>query len=211
MATTTTPGRGTPAKPLSTGFDVLGITRIGTNTCRPDPLLRRRLARHRFEELCAEAALQLAPWSRDYDHVVLRGQSTGAFPTLGIVRSRALPVTHLLVEDGINTRRSRHGAVRGPVAARLDWLRYARQESLGMRRPPGGLGRAGRPTVAAASRGFAVEQYSGSAVAQHIRPRRDPADRRRALVDLDDDAWHGFLVYAEYGAANLRAAKALRR
>lgn len=236
---------------VSTGFDVLGITRIGTNTCRPDPLLRRRLARHRFEELCAEAALQLAPWCRDYDHVVLRGQSTGAFPTLGIVRSRALPVTHLLVEDGINTRRSRHGAVRGPVAARLDWLRYARQESLGMRRPPREDWAVpdARPSPRRRVVWFAVEQYhwaplwrstygrdailriaaeqpnlpilvkclghtalSTRAEVEHLRrdlhrlgPRPAPC-----LVDLDDDAWHGFLVYAEYGAANLRAAKALR-
>lgn len=43
---------------VSTGFDVLGITRVGTNTCRPDPRLRRRLAGHRFDELCAEAALR---------------------------------------------------------------------------------------------------------------------------------------------------------
>ena len=28
-------------------------------------------------------------------------------------------------------------------------------------------------------------------------------------LDLDADAWHAFLVYAEYGAANLRAVRAL--
>ncbi len=235
----------------ATGFDVLGVTRVGTNTCRPDPRLRRRLAQPRFDELCAEAAQRLLPWCRDYDHVVLRGQSTGAFPTLGMVRSGVLPATHLLVEDGVNTRRSRRGSVRGPLAARLDWLRYSRQESAGMRRPP----REGWavPEVQRSPRRrvlwFAVEQYHWAplwrstygrdtllriAAGQPDLPilvkclghtalstRREVDDLRRDLaaigprsapcrVDLDDDAWHGFLVYAEYGAGNLRAVKALR-
>jgi len=32
-----------------TGFDVLGVTRVGTNTCRPSPRLRRQLAADRFD------------------------------------------------------------------------------------------------------------------------------------------------------------------
>ncbi len=119
-----------------TGFDQLGITRVGTNTCWPDPRLRRQLAPEAFDDMCGEAALGLAAVCRDYRYVIMRGQSTGAFPTLGVVKAGVLPVTHLLIEDGINTRRSRRNAPRGPLTSRLDWLRYSRLEGAMMRRPP---------------------------------------------------------------------------
>src|SRR4051794_10752338 len=119
-----------------TGFDVLGVTRVGTNTCRPSPRLRRRLAKGSFDAWCAEAAFALEAVCRDYRYVVLRGQSTGAFPTLGIAATRLLPVTHLLREEGVNPRRTRRGAIRGPVGARLDWLRYLAEERSGMHHPP---------------------------------------------------------------------------
>ena len=176
-------------------------------------------------------------------------QSTGAFPTLGIVRSEPCPSTTCWSKTESTPTVGRARALAGASGGPAGPAAYARQQTW-IAEPREELGRAGRPTVAAAPRGveFAVEQYDwGSAVAQHIRPRRDPADRRQqpslpilvnasahrastrgrsrdlrrdlhrlgprpapCLVDLDDDAWHGFLVYAEYGAANLRAAKALR-
>jgi hypothetical protein len=232
-----------------TGFDQLGITRVGTNTCRPDPRLRRRLAAGAFDELCARTATALLPVCRDYRVVILRGQSTGSFPTLGVVAAGVLPVTHLLVEDGINTRRSRGGGARGPLAARLDWLRYSRQEAAGMRRPPvaGWADPTGAPDPRRRLAWFLVEQYhwaplwrstySRDALVRVVRERpglpvlvkclgrtalstraevdalrRDLARVPRSapcVVDLDPDAWHGQLVYAEYGAANLRAVRAL--
>lgn len=236
-----------------TGFDVLGVTRVGTDTCRPDPGLRRRLAPDAFDAFCVEHARTLLTWCRGYRYVILRGQSTGAFPALGVARTGILPLTHLLVEDGINTRRTRRDRIRGPVTARLDWLRYSHLEGAGMPRPP----RAdwAPPDVAAAPRRapvwFAVEQYhwaplwrstySRDALLEVVQSRPDlpilvvclghtalstrgevttlrddvaaltgegrPAPCR---VELDDDAWHGFLVHAEYGAANLRAVRELR-
>ena len=232
-----------------TGFDVLGVTRVGTNTCRPSPRLRRRLAPRHFDAWCAQAAPALTAVCRDYRFVVLRGQSTGAFPVLGVVRTGLLPVTHLLLEDGVNTRRTRRGAIRGPVTARLDWIRYLREERSGMRRPPDWA----RPDAQVAPRRstvwFAVEQYHWAplwrstwgrdALVQIVRDRPDLpvlvkclghtalttgaeiADLSRALqsardggaapcrVDLDPDAWHAFLVHAEYGAANLREVREL--
>jgi hypothetical protein len=237
-----------------TGFDILGVTRAGTNTCRPDPRLRRRLAPATFDALCADAALALREWCRDYRYVIVRGQSTGAFPALGIVRSGVLPVTHLLVEDGINTRRNRRGGPRGPLVARLDWLHHTRRERARMPQPP----HPGWAPPHTATRPwqtplwFAVEQY-------HWAPLWRSAYSRRTLLDivgsrpdlpvlvaclgntalttsrevemlrhdlvrtarhgrpapcrvvLDAAGWHGFLVYAEYGAANLCSVRGLDR
>jgi hypothetical protein len=237
-----------------TGFDVLGVPRIGTNTWRPDPWLRRRLAPGTFDALCVDTARALQGWCRGYRHVVVRGQSTGAFPALGIVRSGVLPVTHLVVEDGINTRRNRRGGPRGPLVARLDWLRHGRRERARMAQPP----RPGwelphaAPTPWRTPLWFAVEQY-------HWAPLWRSGYSRDALLDIvgarpdlpvlvacvgrtaisttreverlgrdlsgkagpdrpapcrmvyDAAAWHGFLVYAEFGAANLRAVRGLDR
>ena len=36
-----------------------------------------------------------------------------------------------------------------------------------------------------------------------------PAGAAPCRLDFDPDAWHAFLVYAEYGAANLREVRAL--
>ena len=234
-----------------TGFDVLGITRVGTNTGLPSPRLRRRLGARSFDAWCAEAASALVEVCRGYRYVVLRGQSTGAFPTLGIARTGLLPVTHLLLEDGVNTRRTRRGRVRDPLTARLDWVRYLREERSGMRHPPQ-EGWA-RPDMAPSPRRsllwFAVEQYHWAPLWRStwgrdvlvglVRDRPDlpvlvkcvghtalstaaevaelAADLRDARgagaapcrLDVDADAWHAVLVYAEYGAANLRAVRAL--
>lgn len=235
-----------------TGFDILGVTRAGTNTLLPDPRLRRRLSQRLFDEMCNELAHTLRPMCSGYKHVILRGQSTGAFPTLGIARSAVLPVTHLLVEDGINTRRSRGGSVRGPLTSRVDWLRHFTNENLQMRRPPcehwatpEKLPMSWR-TIAQ----FAVEQYHWAPlwrsrygresilrIAQDqpdlpmlvkclghtaLTTHREVAELRQDLariqarnrsaecrVDFDEDAWHGWLVYPEYGARNLLAVRAM--
>jgi len=234
-----------------TGFDVLGVTRVGTNTCRPSPRLRRQLGQESFDAWCAQAAPALAAVSRGYRYVVLRGQSTGTFPTLGVARTGLLPVTHLLVEDGVNTRRTRRGTIRGPVTARLDWVRYLREERSGMCHPPrdGWAPPDSQPAPPHSSLWHAVEQYHWAplwrstwgpdALVQIVRDRPDlpvlvkclghtalttpaeVADLRRALqcariggaapcrLDFDPDAWHAFLVYAEFGAANLREAREL--
>jgi hypothetical protein len=235
-----------------TGFDVLGVTRVGTNTCRPSPGLRRRLAPASFDGWCAQAASALAAVCRDYRYVVLRGQSTGTFPTLGVARTGLLPVTHLLVEDGVNTRRTRTDTIRGPVAARLDWIRYLHEERAGLRHPPhdGWAPPDAHPAPRRSTLWFAVEQYHWAplwrstwgrdALVRIVRDRPDlpvlvkclghtalttpaeVADLRRDLrsardggpapcrLDFDPDAWHGYLVYAEYGAANLREVRELR-
>ncbi len=233
-----------------TGFDILGITRVGTNTLLPDPRLRRRLSQHLFDEMCEEIAHALRPMCSGYKYLILRGQSTGAFPTLGVARSNVLPVTHLLVEDGINTRRSRRGSVRDPLTSRVDWLRHLRNENSRMRRPPckdWATPEKLPPSWRTVAR-FAVEQYhwaplwrsrygrdsilriaqdqpdlpilvkclGHTALTTHrevIELRRDLTrirDGRRSAecrVDFDEEAWHGWLVYAEYGASNLIAVR----
>lgn len=235
-----------------TGFDILGLTRTGTNTMRPDPRLRRRLAPAGFDGWCAALARELRGRCDGYRFVVVRGQSTGAFPALGVVRSGVLPVTHLLVEDGINTRHNRRGGPRGPLTARLDHLRHLRRERAGMPRPP----RPGwaEPDVTPSSWRtpvrFAVEQYhwaplwrshySRQALLDVVGRRPDlpvlvacvghtaltTADEVESLrrdlaaasgddrpapcrLVLDAAAWHGHLVHAEFGAANLRAVREL--
>ena len=238
----------------ATGFDVLGLTRTGTNTLRPDPRLRRRLTPAGFDGLCAEVALVLRGRCEGYRYVVVRGQSTGAFPALGIVRSGLLPVTHLVIEDGINTRRNRRGGLRGPVTARLDWLRHTRRERASMPRPPhpGWAVPDLVPPTWRTPLWFAVEQYHWAPLWRSSYSRRavldvvarDPdlpvlvaclgntalttpseveslrddlaavsGDGRPApcRVVFDETAWHGHLVYAEYGAANLRAVRELGR
>ncbi len=235
-----------------TGFDILGITRVGTNTLLPDPRLRRRLSQHLFDEMCEEIAHALRPMCSGYKYLILRGQSTGAFPTLGIARSKVLPVTHLLVEDGINTRRSRRGSVRDPLTARIDWLRHRRNEISQMGQPPREHWATPEklPTSWRTVAQFAVEQYHWAPlwrsrygrdsilrIAQDqpdlpilvkclghtaLTTRREVAELRQDLtrirdggrsaecrVDLDDEGWHGWLVYAEYGAGNLLAARAM--
>lgn len=236
-----------------TGYDVLGVTRTGSNTLVPSHVRRRQLAPHVFDELCESLAKDLAPVCAGYDHVVVRGQSTGTFPALGIVRSGVLPVTHLLVEDGINTRRSQRGTVRGPVTARLDWLHHTVAERRTMAHPPvpGWESPDRLPARWDTVLKFGVEQYhwaplwrSGytrDSLLQIVRSRPDlpvlvaflghtalttpaeVADLRRELaevaargrraelrVEVDPDGWHGYLVYAEYGATNLRAVRELR-
>ncbi|MFW3168926.1 hypothetical protein [Geodermatophilus sp. CPCC 206100] len=240
-----------------TGYDILGITRVGTNTLRPSPGLRAELSPDRFAATCEDHAPELLSACRGYDYVIMRGQSTGTLPTLGILMSEAIPATHLLIEDGINTRRSRDGSVRRPIPARLDWWRHTRSERVDMSRPP--VAEWSLPTRLPTTWGtvleFLVEQYhwapiwrSGytrDSVIEIVRrqPRlpvliklfghtamttrseaqsfradiEDIAQKRRSRspdvaevrIDFDVDAWHGFIVYPEYGAANLREARAM--
>ena len=111
-----------------TGFNVLGIIRDGTNTTDFDSHLRSALSPEHFDEYCADQAKEIQPQITDYDRVIFRGQSTGSFPTLGIVKTGNVRATHLLVEDGINLRTNRHGGNRGPLAARWDWLKSTLDE-----------------------------------------------------------------------------------
>jgi hypothetical protein len=120
----------------ATGYDILGITRVGSNTLKPSPLMRRSLSPERFAEACAQDVEELNLVTKPYDHVLMRGQSTGSFPTLAIAKSRMVRVTHLLIEDGINTRVSSNRWHGRPIGSRMDWLRYGRQERERMPRPP---------------------------------------------------------------------------
>lgn len=240
-----------------TGFDIVGVTRVGTNTMWPSPRVRKQLSTGAFPASCEDQARALLPLCEGYETVVLRGQSTGAFPTMGIARTGIIPLTHLLIEDGINTRRSSRGGMRGALAARWDWLRYTAVERRTMARPPvpswklpSQLPGSWR-TVAM----FFVEQYHWAPLWRSTYTRdvllelverrpdvpvlikmlghtatstereandlkrdidagvaRSPVKSGRApvIVDIDSDAWHGFLVYPEYGAKNLSQVHGMR-
>jgi hypothetical protein len=241
-----------------TGFDILGVTRVGADTLRPSWRLRKELSIERFDAACEDYATYFRSYCADYEYVIMRGQSTGAFPTLGIIKSGRLPVTHILIEDGVNTRRSRRGEPRGAIAARIDWLNSTLRERRTLRHPPHeswSLPEA-LPARPGAFARFCVEQfhwaplwrsdYSRQSILQIVRTRPDlpmlikflghtgtttnsevaelqreisqlasqrlmfdsnPADVR---VDFDVDAWHGYLLYPQYGAENLRTVRSMR-
>jgi hypothetical protein len=105
-----------------TGFDVIGITRDGSNATSPDRHLHDSLSPEHFDEYCAEQATKLEKVTLDYDNVIFRGQSTGSFPTLGVVKSGLVRATHLLIEDGINLRLGPHGRTQRLLPGWYAWL-----------------------------------------------------------------------------------------
>lgn len=236
----------------ATGYDILGIERVGTNSYRPSIHLRRKLSPSNFDNpknsVCVEEAEKLREIVADYDRVIFRGQSTGSFLTLGVIRTGLISPTHLLIEDGINTRVSRRGRPRGSVRSRLDWLKYGRKERAGMRPPEHWV--APKATVHGAETAlqFAVEQfhwaplwrstYSRNALldvamthprvpilvkllghtatttpqeASSLQQQLEEAGASRAnnataahlTSCIDEESWHGYLVFPDYGIANL--------
>jgi hypothetical protein len=234
-----------------TGFDILGITRPGTNTLLPSHSMRRQLAPAHFDRFVERHLGVLARIANDYEYVIMRGQPSGAFPTLAVVKSEQVRTTHLLIEDGINIRRRSDGTPRGPVAARWDWFQHTWTERRRMPRPP--ITGWQLPPEASVKSGkvlrFFVEQFHWAPLwrssyttdalisVAHEQPalpmlvkflghsptitRADLAtfrariaeamDKRRVqgsptgeiCVEYDADAWHGYLLYPQYGAANL--------
>lgn len=119
-----------------TGFDVLGITRVGSNTPVRNSELRNELSVESFDKTWGAHTPDFDDITKDYDHVIVRGQSTGSFPSLAIVKNGLVRATHLLIEDGINMRRGRYNQSRNPLAARLDWLISDTQERIVKPQPP---------------------------------------------------------------------------
>lgn len=243
-----------------TGFDVLGLTRHGTNTIRPNWTYRQELSPKRFASSLAVGADELAEIAARYEYVMVRGQSTGSFPALRLVSSKRVRITHLLIEDGINTRTRRNGTPKGFLGGELDWLRYGVAEARRMPRPPR-QGWALPPTSStsrlSAAAAFFVEQFHwarlwrssysrdvlldiaanyaelpllvclvghtgtttvAEAIALQTELRRAAERRSRVLgasaadveCDLDFHAWHGFLLYPEYGVPHLLRCRAMR-
>lgn len=240
-----------------TGMHIEGLTRTGSDTLHPSLRLKRTLSDLKlFDELCAEQAAGLKSKTEYYDKVIVRGQSTGGFPALGMVRSGAMRVTHLLLEDGINTRVRSDGAPLSDIQARREWLNYDKSEKAGMPRPPH-EGWVAPPRLdltpleqAQATGKFIIETmhlstlwrsaygrdaaleiagdqpnlpmlfkflgHSGTttpegveAFQEQLKPFKDlrastePAGAS-IITDYNPDAWHGFLVYPQYRAANLQ-------
>jgi len=245
-----------------TGFDIIGITRPGSNTTAKNPLLREDFSPQHFDEKWRGYTGDLDGLTADYDYVIVRGQSTGSFPALNVVKNGLIKATHLLLEDGVNLRRRR-----GPIAARYDWGRNFAGEQL--RKPQPTIDTWKKPAVNPRETDlitglknmleglnkFAVEQYhweplwrsnySWRTSLDIVRTRPDLAIRFIFLghsatgtgEDIDDfcrrvekvklyrapehfgdevapvgikyfpDAWHGFLEYPEFGAANLLAIR----
>lgn len=104
-----------------TGFHILGITRVGSDTTKFDRSLRKKLSPENFDESWQEYAADLDEKAKNYDYVIARGQSTGSFPTLNIVKNGLVRATHLLLEDGVNTRQNWRGRQKNPISAKADW------------------------------------------------------------------------------------------
>jgi hypothetical protein len=242
-----------------TGFDIAGVTRTGSNTLKFSPWKRHKLSLKHFDESCAEDADSLNKLSRNYDRVIWRGQSTGSFPTLGVVKSGLVKATHLILEDGINTRLGKDKQPLGPVNSRLDWVRYGREEKAGMPRPPFQNWSAPEPVHVNPLIGvgkFAAEQYhwaplwrsaysrestieiakstpelpilakflghtgtSTHVEVQQFREELSEIQRERQTnttsaasihADYDPDGWHGFIIYPQFGAANLEQVASMQ-
>lgn len=235
-----------------TGFDVVGISRSGTNTLHPSTRLRSRLSPEHFDEFCAESAEDLDAVAQDYDTVIWRGQSTGSFPTLSIVKNRLAKATHLLLEDGINLRQAPGNRPVTSIQGRVDWWSYDKDERAGMPRPPeaGWELPKGEPQgkIGTAAK-FLVEQFHWAPLWRSLYSREATLDIAREQWQLpmfvkfvghsatateaeigwmteelgdisatrkhsqepaaeikigyDASAWHGYLLYPQFGAQNL--------
>lgn len=248
-----------------TGFEIHGMKREGADTLHFSPRLRRRLSSPAlFDEMCSEAAEQLRPRTEYYDTVIVRGQSTGGFQALGMVKSDQMHVTHLLLEDGINTRTRRNGSPLGGLAARHDWLSYSREEKYRfpkVERPADWIAppKIERNILQAVAVGAKImvesthysplwrSSYSTASAVEVIKTQPEIAmlfkflghtgtsdqrsleiytkelraaeaarfaepDRPAApvVIDYDPDGWHAYLVFPQYGAANLQQVAQLK-
>jgi hypothetical protein len=160
-----------------TGFDILGITRDGSDTYVPSVQCRKRFSTDNFDRTMESAAESLNRLAEGYTEVVMRGQSTGSFPTLSVLKTGKLRATRLLIEDGINTRISATGGARGLIGSRLDWLRYGKAErrSMPSMEAPG-QARSGLDSLKSLAK-FAVEQY-------HWAPLWRSSYSRDALLEV---------------------------
>jgi hypothetical protein len=142
------------------GVDMLAVTRAGTNGLVPSRRLRQRLSPAVFETSLDPLFAQLEPVCRRYARVLLRGQSTGAFPALAVAAARRLPVTDLLIEDGLNARPSTSADLAELLSGNLHWLKHSMVERRRMQPPEGAepLRRTGSGTRLPAV-AFLVEQY----------------------------------------------------
>lgn len=119
-----------------TGFDILGVMRPGSNTSLRDPALRRSLSPEYFDQRFQAQAAELRTTTEHYGKVIFRGQSSGSFPVLGMVKSGLVRATHLLIEDGINLRLRPNLRTQSPLRARAAWAVAGAQEHFRMPRPP---------------------------------------------------------------------------
>ena len=210
-----------------------------------------------FDKTTIAGAEALRDIAERYRYVIMRGQSSGSFPALAITKSGKVPITHLLIEDGINTSLSVRGQRSGFLSARLVWVRYGLQERLFMPKPPYDnwqLPEKVAAPIMSKVQGL-VEQfhwaplwrssYSVRSILEIAReqpelpillkfightatgnlPQIDSLRRdlnainavrqasetpaARIQCDYDQDAWHGFLVYPEYGICNLEQIRAM--
>ncbi|MDB5169467.1 MAG: hypothetical protein JWO41_823 [Candidatus Saccharibacteria bacterium] len=112
-----------------TNFDILGIIRQGSDTLTYSPDLRQKLSPGQFDDYWTSKSDFLADYAYGYDRVIVRGQSVGAFPALSIVKKGVVKATHLVIDDGINTRKNRRGTQRHALTAGADWAISKRRET----------------------------------------------------------------------------------
>lgn len=168
-----------------TGFDILGITREGSDTTVKNAALRDDFSPARFDDMWASYAGELDESSKDYDYIIVRGQSTGSFPALNIVKNGLIRATHLVIEDGINLRLNRHGKAKGPVASRLDWAVGFAGEALTRPQPPdpNWAKPQGKPTTNGLEK-FRAETYHWAPLWRSNYSRRASLEIARTRPDL---------------------------
>ncbi len=237
-----------------TGFDIVGIPRVGSNTLSIDSNLRKQLSPELFDEALADDAVQFDNLTMNYDRIIWRGQSTGTFPTLNVVKNGLVKATHLLVEDGINLRVGVDGFSIPLWKAQLEWLKYDRNEAKNMSKnlDPDWVKPEGIPQnrFSITTKHF-VEQYhwsplwrssysrdaileiaqnltklpifikflghsataTDSELMQTISELVEIKQNRQAIttseadikINYDVSAWHGYLLYPQFGSKNLIA------
>lgn len=119
-----------------TGFDILGITRMGSDTFRFQPELRNQLSPHVFDDFIASQADQIAAYSQDYERIIGRAQSAGSFLMFALIKSGGIKFSHLVVEDGVNTFSVSSSGSMDYLRGLSTFARYKHAESKNMPRPP---------------------------------------------------------------------------
>jgi hypothetical protein len=119
-----------------TGFDILGITRDGSNTTHTDASIQNSFdpkVPAKYEQNLESHVEKVARKISDYDTVILRGQSVGSFPTLALVKN-GIYATHLLLEDGVNLRY--HKTRESKIYSWYTWVSAQFSEMIAMPKPP---------------------------------------------------------------------------